>query len=131
MDNSARDLEIAALYAGGPGTAAIPASKLAQKFGLSVPQIRRIVAEVVKCPSAPKPTSEEKVLSSYHIKLGNRLYAYRFALPNDSTQASNELGWSVKKLRSIEQGRSEITVSDLKAMAEYMRTTISILTENL
>lgn len=109
------------------------ASKLAMKFGLSIPQIRRILAsqKAVKNPDAPKPSAEDKVIDEHHRKLGNRLYAYRFQALNDAVQASDALGWSAKKLRGIEQGHSEITLSDLQDMAEYMKTSISELTRNL
>jgi hypothetical protein len=121
------------LYAGGPCVPPLPASKIATKLGLSVPQIRRILAvqKVTRHPDAPKPTMEDRVICPSHLKLGNRLYAFRFQLLNDTSQAGEALGWSVKKLRSIEQGVSEITFSDLQDMAEYMNTSISELTRNL
>lgn len=133
MDNTARDQEIAKLYAGGPVTAGLTAPKLAVKFGLSVPQIRRILAiqDAKRHPDAPKPTAEDRVIDPAHLKLGNRLYAYRFQILNDPGQAAEALGWSVKKLRGIEQGFSEISLSDLQDMAEYMKTSISELTRNL
>jgi hypothetical protein len=133
MDNADRDQEIAKLYAGGPGVAGLPAPKLATKFGISIPQVRRILAslKVEKHPEAPKPTVEDKVIDPAHLKLGNRLYAYRFNLLNDTTQAAEALGWSIRKLRGIEQGFSEISLSDLQDMAEYMKTSVSELTRNL
>lgn len=133
MDNAERDSAIASDYAGGPVTAGLSASKLASKYGLSVPQIRRILSskEAKRHPNAPKPTAEDKVIDEAHQKLGNRLYAYRFKIMNDTGQAAELLGWSVKKLRGIEQGISEITLADLQDMAEYMKTSISELTRNL
>ncbi len=133
MDNTARDQEIATLYAGGLNVPGLPAAKLATKFGLSVPQIRRILAEkdAKRSPDAPKPTAADKVIDPIHLKLGNRLYAYRFQLLNDTSQAAEAMGWSVKKLRGVEQGVSEISLNDLQDMAEYMKTSISELTRNL
>lgn len=133
MDNAERDQEIARLFGGGPGVPGLSASKLGTKFGLSIPQVRRILASqsAKKHPEAPKPSAEDKVIDESHRKLGNRLYAYRFVLLNDTTQAGEALGWSTKKLRSIEQGHSEITLADLQDMAEYMKTSISELTREL
>lgn len=133
MDNTARDLDIAKLYAGTTSEAGWSAAKLASKFGLSVPQIRRILAEqeTKRNPLAPKPTADQKMVDAIHRTVGNRLYAYRFAKLNDTTQAADALGWSAKKLRSIEQGLSEISLSDLQDMAEYMKISISDLTRNL
>jgi hypothetical protein len=133
MDNTERDREIANLYAGSPTTAPLAASKLAVKFGLSVPTIRRILAEqqAKRHPDAPKPSGDERVIDEAHRKLGGRLYGYRFNKLNDPSQAANALGWSVKKLRSIEQGHSEISLSDMQDMAEYMKISISDLTRNL
>jgi hypothetical protein len=133
MDNSARDQEIAKLYAGGPTTAGLSAPKIATKFGLSVPQIRRILSDqdAKRSPDAPKPSTEDRVIDPIHLKLGNRLYAHRFQALNDTSQAAEAMGWSVKKLRGIEQGMSEISLSDLQDMAEYMKTSISELTRNL
>ncbi|KAK1583690.1 hypothetical protein Q3G72_026136 [Acer saccharum] len=113
--------------------AGLPASKLAVKFGISVPQIRRILSDqkAVKHPEAPKPSSDDKVVDDAHRKLGNRLYFYRVTLLNDTIQAGESLGWSAKKLRSIEQGHSEISLADLQDMAEYMKTSISELTRDL
>lgn len=133
MDNAERDQDIAKLYAGGPTTAGLSASKLATKFGISVPQVRRILAsqEVKRHPDAPKPTNEDKVIHTSHLKIGNRLYAFRFQKLNDVVQGAEALGWSVRKLRSIEQGFSEITLSDLQDMSEYMNLSISEITGNL
>ncbi len=133
MDNSARDQEIATLYAGGPDKPGLPATKLANKFGLSIPQVRRILSnlDAKRSPDAPKPTAEDKVVDPMHLKLGNRLYAYRFQLLNDTSQAAEAMGWSVKKLRGVEQGVSEISLNDLQDMAEYMKSSISELTRNL
>ena len=133
MDNAERDKAIASDFAGGPGVAGLSASKIGKKHGLSVPQVRRILAsqQAKRHPDAPKPTAEDRVIDESHQKLGNRLYAYRFKILNDTGQAAESLGWSVKKLRGIEQGVSEITLADLQDMAEYMQTSISELTRNL
>ena len=133
MEQSERDKEIASLYAGTPAQAGLSASKLALKFGLSVPTIRRILADqdAKRHPQAPKPGPADKVIDEVHRRLGNRLYAHRFGKLNDASQTATALGWSVKKLRQIEQGHSEISLSDLQDMAEYMKTSISELTRNL
>lgn len=133
MDNSARDQEIAKLYAGGPGQPAFAAPKLATKFGLSVPQIRRILADqkAKRDPDAPKPSGDDKIVDPAHRIIGHRLYSFRFQKLNDASQAAEAMGWSVKKLRGIEQGHSEVSLCDLQDMAEYMKTSISELTRNL
>lgn len=133
MDNAERDLEIVKMYAGSATQPSMPASKLSTKFGLSIPTVRRILAEhkAVKDKDAPKPTPDDKVIDPLHRKLGNKLYHYRFKLLRDPAQAADALGWSVKKLRGIEQGTSEITLCDLQDMAEYMQTSISEMTGNL
>lgn len=133
MNHAERDQEIGKLFAGGPGVSGLPASKLATKFGISVPQVRRILAgqEAKRHPEAPKPTTEDKVIDDAHRKIGNRLYGFRFQRLDDTGRASEVLGWSVRKLRSIEQGHSEITLSDLQDIAEYMNLSLSELTGNL
>lgn len=121
------------MYAGDPNTPGLSAAKLSSKFGISVPQVRRILAslDVKKNPDAPKPSEDEKVVSDGHRILGNRLYGYRFGILNDATQAADALGWSVKKLRGVEKGHSELTLSDLQDMSEYMKISMSELTRNL
>lgn len=127
MDNAERDQEIALKYSKGR-----PATKLAQEYGLSVPQIRRITkaADVVAGPKE-KLMEEDKVLDPTHLKLGNRLYAYRFSKMNDVHIACDFLGWSVKKLRGIEKGQSSLTLFDLKSVAKYMQITLGELMKNM
>lgn len=129
MSTEERDQQIAEQYRRGR-----PASRIAKDIGLSVSQVRKILSDnkVTKDPAlAKRSPPEDKVIDENHRKLGNRLYAFRFAQLKDTRQASKILGWSVRKLRGIEQGHSPIDLSDLKAMAEYMKTSISDLTRNL
>lgn len=127
MDNTERDQQIALRYSEGR-----PASRLATDFKLSIPHIRRIIAEqgAVKGARA-KLTDDEKVIDPRYLKMGNRIYAYRFGKLQDVHQVADILGWSVKKLRSIEQGRTAITMLDLFDLAKYMNITLSELTKDL
>lgn len=127
MDNQERDSEIALGYLQNAS-----APQLARKHKLSIPQIRRILKEQKVCRGGVIVQSEtSKAIDPTHIRLGLRLYNYRFRKCVDVSIAAQLIGWSARKLRSIEQGKTVVTVIDLQEMATYMQTTPSELMKGL
>ncbi len=127
METTERDQEIALKYAKGR-----PATKLAVEFGLSVPTIRRILKQM-NAVAGPRERliEEDKVVCPIHKKLGSRIYAYRFKKTQDVHMTSGLLGWSVKKLRNIEQGKTSPTLQDLQGLAKYMNISLSEIMKDL
>lgn len=123
MDNTERDQGIAQKYSKGR-----PASRLSIEFGLSVPHVRRILKEQGAVAGKREGRMEEdKIINPLHAKLGMRLYNFRFNKMNDVSMASDLLGWSVRKLRGIEQGKTLLTLTDIEAVAGYMQLSIGEL----
>lgn len=127
MTSAERDTQIAEDYK------SLSASKVAAKHGLSIPQVNRIIkaAGVVKGHSTVAPL--DKIIDDNHRLLGQRLYMHRNTVKcQDTLRASETMGgWSVKKLRNIEQGFSVLTLPDLKAIATYMGLPLTKLLENI
>ncbi len=125
MDSAERDSLIAEDYAKGT----LSAQKLAINYNLSVPTIRRIIA--AKGLKKGTPLMGEvgfKILDETHRVLGMKLYFHRTIKKfQDTVKAGDELGWSSKKLRNIEQGYSLLTILDLQAMANYLNTSLSLM----
>lgn len=129
MSQAERDAKIVAEYA------SLSASKLAAKYGISVPQIYRIVKEAggKKAESqTPLDNNNSKVIDDNHRKIGMKLYFHRTTKKFQETdKASVELNWSVRKLRSIEQGFSVLNLIELITIAEYLGISVSSLLENI
>lgn len=128
MASAERDAQIAEDYK------SLSASKVAAKYGLSVPTVNRIVKQAgVTKGHANLNVEEDKVVDTQHRILGQRLYLYRQAKRgHDTMKACQEIGiWSVKKLRNIEQGFTVLTLPDLMAMATYMGLPLTQLLENI
>ncbi len=128
MTSAERDAQIAEDYK------SLSASKVAAKWGLSLPHVNRIVkaAGVVKGHSVSM-NAEDKIIDDTHRILGQRLYYHRNTVKCQHTvlAAQNIGGWSVKKLRNIEQGLTVLTLPDLKAIAAYMGLPLTKLLENI
>lgn len=125
--NEERDAQIVAAYEGG-----LSAPQVARKFRLSVSYTRAILAKcnAAKGPAMPRPQSE-KIIDPAHQRLGARLYGFRFRKTNDTQQAADFLGWSVKKLRGVEKGHSVLTLQELQDVASYMEISLSELMKDL
>lgn len=127
MDNPTRDAEIALGYLQGKS-----AARLGRDFKLSVPQIRRILAAQKVTRGEPISESEnQRIVDTMHAKIGQRLYAYRWKRELEPGIVADLMGWSVKKLRSVEKGHSVLTLIDLAEVAQYMGTQMSDLTKGL
>lgn len=127
MDNQERDAEIVQGYLKGKKAAA-----LARDHRLSTAQIWKILERNgAKREDVVSEAESSKVIDPDHIRLGNKLYNYRFGRLLETAIAADRMGWSAKKLRNIEQGHSVITVPDLKDMARFMETTMSDLMKGL
>lgn len=107
------------------------AASLAIKYRLSLPQIKRIIAaQGVKKEKGPVLSNEDKVIDENHRLIGLKLYFHRVTVKAQSTQqASDSLRWSIKKIRNIEQGFTELTLNDLITIAEYLGITLPKLME--
>ena len=119
MDNQERDAEIALGYLQGA-----TAAKLGRKYKLSVPQIRKILAEQkVTRKDVIVEAETSKAIDPMHVRLGLRIYNYRFKKGVATSIAAQLIGWSARKLRSIEQGQTVVSLMDLMEVARFMQTT--------
>ena len=128
MENDERDAQIALGYLRGD-----TATKLSRDHNLSVPSIRRILKDrgVSRGGDVVSQAESSKVIGHVHARLGHRLYNYRFRKNLDARIASDLINWSSKKLRSVEQGHSDITLTDLTDMAQYMGMSLADLVQGL
>ena len=115
MDNQERDAAIALGYSQGK-----TAAKLAGHYRLSIPQVRKILAQKEVTRTDTTRVERSKVIDEDHARLGLRLYNYRYNKKLPPTILAELMGWSVKKLRNIEQGYSVLNMLDLKDMAKCM-----------
>lgn len=127
LDNDERDNEIVAAYAKGE-----TASKIASTRKLSLSRVRAILSsrKAVKGPAMPK-SQLDRVIDTVHLRIGNRLYAYRFKRMHDVQRGADFLGWSVKKLRVVETGSSVLTLQELQDIAKYMAVSLSDLMKDI
>lgn len=127
MTSAERDAQIAEDYK------SLSASRVAAKYNLSIPQVRRIAkaAGIEKGP-ATLVLLESKVIDEDHRVLGLKLYFFRQKAGQDTLAGAEALGgWSIRKLRSIEQGLTVLNLMDLKAIANYMGIPLTKLIENI
>lgn len=128
MDITQRDRDIAVEFLGGRS---VP--KLALKHGLSEPHINRILEQQqVDRSKRLKSSTEDKIIDHAHERIGQRLYSYRsFEAFEDRMTCAKNIGWSAKKLAMVEQGHTVLNLTELQAIAKYMKQTISQLLEDL
>lgn len=132
MDIEERNATIARLYLEGHSTPTI-----SRETGVSLPLIFVILKELkITGPGGPERAklSEDrnKSISPLHVKLGGRLYSYRqFDLCRDRNQAAALLGWTVKKLALVEKGDTQLTLTELAAMADFMKVNLATLLKDL
>lgn len=109
------------------------AASLVIKYRLSLPHIKRILsAQGVKKEKGPVLSNADKVIDENHRLIGIKLYFHRCTIKSHSTQqASEETEWSIKKLRNIEQGFTELTLNDLITIAGYLGITLPKLMETI
>ncbi len=121
-----RDALIAEEYA------TLSAPKLAAKYRLSIPQIRRIVAEAGPTTKKIQLGTEGKVIDENHRIIGMKLYFHRVTIKLQGTEdGSKSLEWSMKKMRNIEQGFTSLTLDDLLTIAKYLGISLPTLVEKI
>jgi hypothetical protein len=103
--NEERDRDICSDYA------TIEVAELARIYGLSTKRIQQILAEH-DIDRRPRLPGEKKIISQVHSLVGVTLFSHREARGIEAYPAANTLGWSVIKLRRIEQGLQEIELLD-------------------
>lgn len=102
--------------------------ELARSYGLSEKRISQIL-QAGGITRRPRVLNHKKSLSREHTRIGIHLYTHRHRLDIGVTDAANDLGWSVIKLRKVEQGATEIELLDLLDIAAYTQTKASELLE--
>lgn len=118
---SDRNQEIIDLYRQGS-----TATALARTFGLSEPRIRQIVSGVKK-----EKLLELQPISRAHKRLGVIICDHRFDQKVERKNMAQKLGWSIAKLRHIEQGLRDPTLMDLQDLASYMKKDLGALVNNV
>lgn len=102
--------------------------ELAEAWGLSKPRIYQILTDIgkkaVKVEEGPE---EGKVLTQAHVQVGLKFYSHRHFKVEDLEDAAKSLRWSSKKIRQVERGETQLTLSDLIQLAQYMNITLSEL----
>jgi hypothetical protein len=132
MDTLERDKQIALDYLNGSIT-----SDLALDYRLSIARIFQILREQgatgKDSPERAKLIPEgPKYFSPIHIKLGHRLFTYRaHTLFQERSSAAVDLGWSVKKLALVEKGETQLTLTEMIQVAQYMQVSLSSLMKDL
>lgn len=128
MSTDERDRKIAEDYK----TATVP--EIAKKYGLTIPHIHKILKDlgVEKVgKKKQKRTVDERVISPTHRKLGSRFYFHRVGRLHDLDVTSERMNLSGKKIRTIELGVTDVTLSELMTMAEYMGVKLTDLLKDL
>lgn len=118
MSHAERDQEIIERYS--QGTTALA---LSRTYGLSEARIRQIVAGVKKT----KRSRQAQALSDTHRRLGRKVYDFRFDNQLARTYVAQKLGWSVMKLRNVEDGLIDATLLDLQDLASFMKRNLGDL----
>ena len=132
MDTLERDKRIAQDYLKGSIT-----TDLALDYRLSIARIFQILREQgatgKDSPERAKVIPEgPKYFSPIHVKLGHRLFTFRaHTLFQERSDAAIDLGWSVKKLALVEKGETQLTLTELIQVAQYMRVSLSSLMSDL
>lgn len=128
MDNQQRDSDIALGYLAGQS-----AAKLGREYRLSVVQVRRILSakKISRGEDIVKQDEGSKVINPLHRKLGHKLYTFRFMKNLETLEAAEEMGWSAKRLKNVEQGYKLLTLIDLVEMAQFMDTPLTELLKGL
>lgn len=103
-------------------------SELARSYGLSPKRIKQILDEK-NVERRPRLTGEKRIISQVHSLIGLHLYSFREAKGLEALVAANQMGWSMIKLRRIEQGLQEIELLDLIDIATYTKTPVAQLLE--
>lgn len=132
MNAKERDALIAQKYLDENATAA----SLAIDFGLSVPRIYQILADQgvskggASAPRAPRGEGG-RTLSQVHVNIGLKLYRQRKLLDNvEREHASEQLNWSVKRIALVEKGETQLTLTDLIHLAQYLGLTVAQLIDD-
>lgn len=132
MDTLERDKQIARDYLNGSIT-----SDLALEYKLSIARIFQILrdqgATGKDAPERAKSIPEgPKYFSPIHVKLGHRLFTFRaHTLFQERSTAAIDLGWSVKKLALVEKGETQLTLTEMIQVAQYMQVSLSALMKDL
>lgn len=102
--------------------------QLAREHGLSRRRIQQILNELgVRKESlknrqkADKSSIDVMPVSKLHAKIGLIVYQFRYDRNLSAVQAAEEIGWSMRKLRSVEQGLKDITLLDIQDIAAYLK----------
>lgn len=113
----------------------VPAERLAIQYGLGVSSVWKILKKRgAKRPEGPpvKRSPVEKILGDSHLKIGYKLTHYRsFELVADRTALANKLGWSVKKIAAVEQGKFNLSLIDLQDLATLFKVPLTRLLDVL
>lgn len=123
MQNTSRDSCICADYRSGSTT-----GELAREHGLSETRINQILRSH-RVDRRPKFSDAAKVRSSFHARIGEKVYDHRFGLEQDVYDAATAIGISAIKLRKIEKGVCELELLDLLDLAAYIGVEVGELLE--
>lgn len=104
-------------------------NELARTYGLSSKRIKQILDEK-NIERRPLTGGERRIISAPHSKIGLHLFNFRKGRELSPHQAASEIGWSMIKLRRIEQGLQEIELLDLLVLLQYTKTNLVHILEN-
>jgi len=104
-------------------------NELSQEWELTVPRIYQILADVNKrSAEVVEKIPDSKALSQAHVQVGLKFYAYRhFTAEDELDETVTKLRWSSKKIGQVERGETQLTLSDLLQLAQYMQVSLAEL----
>lgn len=102
--------------------------ELARAYGLTTRRIQQII--VAGNIPLRKPRRGVPV-SSGHERIGRLLYNYRFDRGISNLDAARDLGWSIIRLRNVERGLADITVTELIDISAYIGRSAAELCKEL
>lgn len=127
MTGRSRDEEVCELYKGGKS-----AEEVGRSVGLSAASVYIIVKKYGVQKGRAKSTQTAEAITPGHSKIGMRLYDKRTCtMILSGTDFGKQVGWSAKKVSLVEQGKYDLTLCDLQALASVFNTSIEELLHGL
>ena len=106
-------------------------TELARMYGMTERRVRQILEEQdVRINQKSRIKSDtSQPISKLHIRIGQRLYDYRFTEGFELEEVSLSLNMTKVRIRKIEKGEQELELMDLQNIARYLGMTVSQLIE--
>lgn len=98
--------------------------EISRSYGLSSKRVIQILDEN-EVDRRPQRSGTRGPLSEFHRRLGLHLYNFRYDKGLEPVDVANKLGWSIIKLRKVEQGTTELELLDILDVESYTKTPLS------